>query len=501
MRLEVYSKNIKENNRSENKIGGSWLVKKVGKIVLIVVAVILCVLIYELAGAAIGYHHQPKVSEETRKKFDLEKYMEKESVTEERAAVIEDNLDALIQRVRLIENAKEEVILSTYAFHSDRSGKIMIGTLLEAADRGVKVKILADGLESYISMEGNPFFFALSSHENIEIKLYNKVNFLKPWNSMGRMHDKYVIADGKAYLLGGRNTYDFFLGGFEGHTNYDRDILVYCEEPKEGSSVHQLKSYFEAVWNYPESKFFQEKESLKKKNSVKEAKEEALGCYNQFKEEHKDIILDTDLKKDTFKAEQIQLIVNPITRRAKEPVAFYQLGEIMKSADERVNIHTPYIIFNEMMYETIYDISKNVADFRVMTNSVANNGNVFGSADYEKNREKILKTGIDIWEYEGGVSYHGKSILIDDDISIIGSFNMDMRSAYLDTELMLFVRCKEVNEQLEKRMNYYESGSRQILEDGSYYNPNDVDPVELGTGKKVKNFLVQYLLGWMRYLF
>ncbi len=68
-----------------------------------------------------------------------------------------------------------------------------------------------------------------------------------------------------------------------------------------------------------------------------------------------------------------------------------------------------------------------------MTNSVANNGNPFGSADYQKNRDRISSTGVTIWEYEGGYSYHGKSILIDDDISIIGSFNMDMRSVYLDT--------------------------------------------------------------------
>ena len=50
-------------------------------------------------------------------------------------------------------------------------------------------------------MEGNPYFYGLSSHENVEIKLYNKANPLKPWKMMGRMHDKYLIADGKTCLL------------------------------------------------------------------------------------------------------------------------------------------------------------------------------------------------------------------------------------------------------------------------------------------------------------
>lgn len=474
------------------------MMKKAGKILLIVV---ICMAVYDVLGAALAYCRQPKVTEQTKKNFHLKKYMEETSVSEERAAVVEDNRDALIQRVRLIENAREEVILSTYSFHSDRSGKIMIGALLEAADRGVQVKIIVDGIESYLSMERNPFFYAMSSHKNMELKLYNKLNLLNPFRSMGRLHDKYLIADGRTYILGGRNTYDFFLGGFEGHTNYDRDILVTCENPGEESSVNQLKRYFRSIWEYPCSRYFHNRESLQKRKSVQKAAVEAKECYNRFKEEYREIISDTDYKKDTFAAEQIQLISNPVHRKSKEPAGFYKLGELMKAADHSVTIHTPYIICNRFMYETWHDIAQNVPDFKVMTNSIANNGNSFGAVDYSRNRDKILKTGVDIWEYEGGVSYHGKSILIDDDISIIGSFNMDMRSVYLDTELMLVVRCREVNEQLRKRMDYYESGSRQILPDGTYNNPHRVEPVKMTMVKKVRGIMIYFILGWLRFLF
>lgn len=75
----------------------------------------------------------------------------------------------------------------------------------------------------------------------------------------------------------------------------------------------------------------------------------------------------------------------------------------------------------------------------MMTNSIANNGNPFGSMDYSKNKGKILGTGVQILEYDGGVSYHGKCFVIDDRLSGIGSFNWDMRSAYIDTELMLIL--------------------------------------------------------------
>lgn len=141
-----------------------------------------------------------------------------------------------------------------------------------------------------------------------------------------------------------------------------------------------------------------------------------------------------------------------------------------------------------MMYNTWEEIAENVSDFSIMTNSVANNGNPFGAADYAKNRNRILSTGINIWEYEGGYSYHGKSILIDDDLSVIGSFNMDMRSAYLDTELMLVIRSKDINKQLEEGMMEYERVSRQVLEDGTYRDPYHVEPIELTKKRQRKYF-------------
>lgn len=474
--------------------------KRVLKVILIILAVILLIALYELVGILAGYRKQPQVSKHTKKNFRTESFYEAAEVPE-RAAVIEDNGEALKQRVRMIRNAKEEIVLSTFAFHSDNSGMIMIGALLDAAERGVQVRILADGFECLTSMELNPDFYAMSSHENIEIKIYNPPNPFKPWKMMGRMHDKYLIVDGQTYLLGGRNTFDFFLGDFPGHKNFDRDVLVFCENPQEESSVSKLENYFETIWKQKDCRLFHEKASLAKRESVKKSRKAAKDAYLSYVKEHQEEIADRDYAKDTFETEKIVLLSNPIHTQSKEPVVWYELGELMKQAKQRVKIHTPYIICNEMMYDTWEEVSAKVPEFSVMTNSVGNNGNPFGSADYAKYRNRILDTGIDIWEYEGGYSYHGKSILIDDDISIIGSFNMDMRSVYLDTELMLVVRSKEVNEQLEAGMMDYEKVSRQVFADGSYYNPYDVEPIKLSEKRRKGIVLVHHLLGWARFLF
>ena len=182
---------------------------------------------------------------------------------------------------------KKEIILSTFAFQSDESGKLILGALHDAADRGVHIRLLVDGMESWIDMEGNPYFYGLSSHENVEIKLYNKANPLKPWKMMGRMHDKYLIADGKRYILGGRNTYNYFLGDFPGHKNYDRDVLVVCDEPEKENSVNQLLEYFETIWEQEDSDYFHDNKKLANRKSVKNAVLELQNGYQKYFEENK----------------------------------------------------------------------------------------------------------------------------------------------------------------------------------------------------------------------
>ena len=61
----------------------------------------------------------------------------------------------------MIKNAKKEIILSTFAFQSDESGKLILGALHDAADRGVHIRLLVDGMESWIDMEGNPYYLPM----------------------------------------------------------------------------------------------------------------------------------------------------------------------------------------------------------------------------------------------------------------------------------------------------------------------------------------------------
>lgn len=492
MRIDRYLRSIVVKSYNRRKLMKRIILGAVILLVVLIVAIVAC--------ALISYHKQPELTADEIKQLD-EQGIWKERTSAERARIIEDNDEALKERIRMISNAKSEIILSTFDFRSDDSGKLMLGALIDAADRGVSVNVIVDGVSGFTKMKGNPDFNALASSDNVNVKIYNKVNPFKPWQSMGRLHDKYVIADRTNYILGGRNTFNYFLGAYPGHKNYDRDVLVYCESPDETSSVNDVLAYYESVWNYKESKAFLKNNKCAGNKKVKAARKELLDNYNIYYADNKDYLTDTDYTDETVEVSNIALLSNPIECGAKKPVVWYQLTKLMEQADSQVKIHTPYIICNEYMYDGLKKVCDSVENVSLMTNSVGNNGNPFGSADYYAHKDKVLGTGLEVWEYEGGYSYHGKSVLIDDDISVVGSFNIDMRSVYLDTELMLVIDSKEINEQLGGAMQTYEHSARKANADGTYDNPYNVQPVALTPKRERRMKLIKNFLLWTRYLF
>lgn len=472
--------------------------RKITKIIIRVLLILLAFIFYLVIGGIVPFLKHPEVSDKTQKKIKNTEFYS-DTVGPDRATVIEDNEEALKIRLKMISDAKEKIVISTFDFRSDNAGKDMLSALLDAATRGVFVEIFADGFNSVIQMEGNEYFYALSSHPNIKIIIYNQINLLMPWKGLGRMHDKYIIVDDSAYILGGRNTFGYFLGDYQGHKNYDRDVLVYNTGSKD-SSIYQVKDYYDKISTMDCCSLFHEEESIGKRDKVKKAKKELNERYESLLEKYKGFLDKTyDYRDNTYETNAINLLSNPTGLYAKEPVVFYGLMELAKGAETEVRIHTPYIICDDEMYHGLKEIGNKAI---VMTNSAENNGNLFGSIDYLNHKPDIIDTGITIKEYEGGISYHGKSMTIDDDISIVGSFNMDMRSAYIDTELMLVIDSKDVNEQLRTSMEQYEQKAGTVENETEYsYVPEGMTMKPLSEKKKNIKFWFGPVMKWFRFLF
>ena len=484
--------NIQEREEGESKKKGRR--GRMWKIILTV-----CIIVVIIAVVLIPYLKQPKITEETKKNFSVEKFYG-ESASGERAKIIPENGEALEERIRMISQAKEEIILSTYDIKADISGKQVLAALLDAADRGVKVSIVTDGVPYVTSIWGNPYFLALAGQENVEIKIYNPLRFWQPWKLMGRLHDKYLIVDRSMYILGGRNTYDFFLGDQQGYQNYDWDILVCVPEGKKDTSLGQVRDYFSSVWKISDCKLYGKSPIWKWNPSVKTAEGELRRRYKEIAKEHPDWIMEKDYTEETVEVKKMTLLSNPTHVYAKEPVVFYEMTELMKQADHEVLFHTPYIICNDWMMRQLVEVCEGEKEIRMMTNSVANNGNPFGAMDYRRNRGKIIDTGVQIMEYDDGVSYHGKCFTIDGRLTGIGSFNWDMRSAYLDTELMLVADSEELTRQMNQAMAKYEEKALKVVDESQYDLKEGQKPRKLSDKKAFRIKVLDIFGSWARFL-
>ncbi|MCC8103666.1 MAG: phospholipase D family protein [Clostridiales bacterium] len=483
---------------------------------------VLYITLYIFLGAFLPFVVQPQISESTVENVEATSFYGDEA-SGERAAVLSDNGEALEERIRLISQAQEEIILSTFEIDADTSGRMVMSALMEAAGRGVDVYILVDGFSYIKSMWGNPYFLALAQTEHVEIRIYNPIRPWMPWTIMGRMHDKYLIVDDLGYILGGRNTYDYFLGDMEtplpdgqgqvasssetlrvdeaqeGRKNYDWDIFVYNADAGDDNSLEQVRDYFWSVWEQSVCRTLADNHFWDKLPSVISAKEELRDVYEEMTEEYGDWFLEEDYERVTVPVNHIELVFNPTQIYSKEPVVFYTITELMMQAEKEVIFHTPYIICNDWMLERLEEICGEVDSVTMMTNSVANDGNPFGASDYYLNKEEILETGVEILEYDGGISYHGKCFVIDDRLSGIGSFNWDMRSTYVDTELMLVVDSEELNTQLRTKMQEYEEDALTVIDVDTSIAPEGKAAQEVSDGK---NRLLQILkyFNWGRFI-
>ena len=163
--------------------------------------------------------------------------------------LLPDGIDALLARVVLTEMADKTLDLEYYIWHRDLTGRALGAAVLRAADRGVRVRLLIDDLGTNAD---DQVLLAISAHPNIEIRLFNPVasrrfktiaSALEFSRVDRRMHNKALIADNEAAILGGRNIGDEYFGASRAVAFGDLDVLMH------GPIVRDISNSFDTFWN------------------------------------------------------------------------------------------------------------------------------------------------------------------------------------------------------------------------------------------------------------
>ncbi|WP_210340862.1 phospholipase D-like domain-containing protein [Alkalicoccobacillus gibsonii] len=366
--------------------------------------------------------------------------------------LLEDGFESGQVRMQAIKEAQSSIDFISYSVQKGKTSHLFMAELFEAADRGVHVRVLLDGLFHNLRGDLGDVREAIAAHPNMELRYYEPFKLLKPWSWHNRLHDKLLIIDETYGIIGGRNIGDKYLSKKRPKDYvFDRDVLVYNKN-KQNSSLLEMKEYANELWEHP---FTKQEKHAKDTNSAKgkDFQEKLKGELQLARDENDAFVrpLSQDWMNQAIQADHISFVSNPLTRLNKYPYLWKTFTELATNAESKVYMQTPYAIPTNQMIKHVEMQSHVQHD--MMTNSIQQTPNPMAFSGYLGTRDEILNSGVSIYEYRGNYSIHAKSFVIDDYLSMVGSFNLDARSSYLNTESAVLIQGSEFASELTKKMD------------------------------------------------
>ncbi len=421
------------------------------------------------------------------------------SIYAEKIKFLHTDKEAMQARIDLIQQAQKEIYIEYYSVTDDDTATTGILLLCEAAKRGVKVKILLDALSS--SVKKSTMAFSVqnckddSGKGSIEFRLFNPFSLKNLARLFHRTHEKLISVDSSRIIIGGRNV-DGKYFGLDARRNYnDLDMLV------EGNVSAEVSEYFLKLWDqkkmvsvpnldsYDEVKMRDRCKGLSETSECRIDAEEILAetqyeleatANRMFKlekslAEGNNLVTsqsNNDIFKDSRIVEEVDFLANSPFENVgrKNHQVSKDLYTIFKNAKESVTILSPYLIPNKLVKRMIKNlIAKNVK-VTVITNSLRSTDNLFAQAGYKNAKEEMIKMGIELYEYDLVDTTHAKAAVIDGKIALVGTFNLDPRSALINREIGLSVTDSIVAEELAGIIEDFRKNSLLVGKNGEELN-------------------------------
>jgi len=373
--------------------------------------------------------------------------------------------DAFAARLLLMSVAERSLDVQYYIWNKDMTGTLLFNGLYEAAERGVRVRLLLD--------DGNtsgldPILAALDAHPNIEVRLFNPfvvrgvrlLNFFDFSRLNRRMHNKSFTADNEVTIVGGRNVGDQYFGAPGGVMFVDVDVLAV------GPVVKAVSNIFDQYWasesSYPVERLLPKADS--------DAFAELASAISRVQnapatEEYVSAVRDSSLIRELV-AGQLSLewaatrVISDDPAKglglaAPEALMLHKLKQVIGTPSSELNLVSPYFVPGAAAVAAFTALAKQGVQIRVLTNSLEATDVVSVYAGYAKSRKPLLQAGVQLYEIPrllpdavrqfksdgrkpSGSSksgLHAKTFSVDQARIFVGSFNLDPRSEKLNTEM------------------------------------------------------------------
>lgn len=412
----------------------------------------------------------------------------KPTESKERALLLPTGESSFLRRLRLIEDATETIDFMVYFTSNDDFSDYFYTALIRAADRGVKVRIIQDGKMG--KLDGNlsdGLAKMIYNYNNIELYYFNGINILDPAGLATIMHDKVIIVDSDKMIVGGAN-----MGKSAYLYNFDMEVLVTGGDGNVNGSVARAERNFQKMLNNDLTK---RKKSKKRDISQKN---KYMQKYSAFYENSEIAHAEIDYSALGVAVDKITYLANPINATKKTPTIMQAMFNMMESSDNTIII-TPYTLLENDKIRRLRAAAAGSEQFTLITNSLYNSRNV-GFADYYYNRDKYLNSKIKLLEFQQYNQLHAKVFSFDNRYSVIGSFNLDERSAHIDTESVLVIDSVEFNAILRQYIEDTFIANSLEVGDNNEYLPSDTVSSHEVPAKKKFIYSLYRMLGIVRCL-
>jgi putative cardiolipin synthase len=457
--------------------------------------------------------------------------------------LLKGGVDALLARLTLAEKAEFSLDVQYYIWHPDLAGAVFAQAMLNAADRGVRVRILLDDIGARAN---DQTLLALDSHPNIEVRLFNPVasrsfrylNMLLDFSRINRrMHNKAFIADNQAAIVGGRNIGDEYFDAPGAVVFGDLDVLTV------GKVVPEISLSFDRFWNAPQS--------LPISILVTDKPDDAghaplarlqtdLSAYlntqrnnpyiTQAQTQFELALAQGDVPLEWGDAQLLYDVPDKIEQIPEQTTGhlLHQLSAVGPKIKDELLIVSPYFIPGKAGLAWLQGLSARGVKVTVLTNSLAATDVAAVHAGYQQYRRALLEAGVQLYELKPDISHHphapksmiskllansraslhAKVFALDRSAIFIGSLNLDPRSVLLNTEIGVLCSSKELSEDvvsgLEKSIadiawkveqRKQENGNSHLVwvEQGSAGTLEINAEPQVGSWRKLSVWLLQWL--------
>ena len=391
--------------------------------------------------------------------------------------------EALRWRLALIDSATETIDLQYYLYHSDNTGMLLTSRLLAAADRGVRIRVIIDDMGTLASGKRqreirDTLGKLIGAHPNISFRLFNSaenrksvgwgIEFATNFAQLNhRMHNKSLITDNRAVILGGRNIGDEYMGLGEDLNFRDIDVLGVGPISRQTSAVFDL--FWNSGWAIPVSE-----EKRNQARAEYPALRKALATKLEQSTQLEAFSLpprigispcDSSRPRSTLGAARSL----PIGRQPMgiSTDLLTALFELLPQTDNELLITNAYFIPDDPGIEMLENLEERGVDVTVHTNSLASQDVVAVNSHYKMWRGPLLDAGVRLYEARHDAAIkssivdtapvsatvmglHSKSLVIDRRLSVIGSANFDPRSALINSEMFAVIDSEGLANQLAK---------------------------------------------------